>query len=186
MSTIAPEITKTGTVWTFDPAHSQVSFAVKHMMVSTVRGQFTGVSGTTIGEVHEPLGAEIDVEIDANSITTNNEQRDAHLRSADFLDAENYPTLTFKSTHIEEAGKDRYTIHGDLTIRGTTREVTLEAELNGHGTSPWGTEVVGVSARGEINRKEFGLNWNVALETGGILVGETIKIDIEVEAIKQA
>jgi polyisoprenoid-binding protein YceI len=137
MSIAAPA--RTGTLWTFDEAHSTVGFAVKHMMVTTVRGQFTRVEGTAIGEVHEPLGTEIDVEIDATSITTNNEMRDNHLRSADFLDAENYPTISFKSTRIEEKGHDRYAIVGDLTIRGVTREVVLDAEVNGYGKTPFGT-----------------------------------------------
>jgi polyisoprenoid-binding protein YceI len=183
MSIAAPA--KTGTLWKFDEAHTTVGFAVKHMMVTTVRGQFTKVNGSAIGETHEPLGAEIDVEIDAASINTNNEMRDNHLRSADFLDAENYPTISYKSTRIEERGNDRYTIYGDLTIRGVTREVVLEGEVNGFGKTPFGTEVAGVSVKGKINRKDFGLNWNVALETGGWLVGDTINIDIEVEAVKQ-
>jgi polyisoprenoid-binding protein YceI len=183
MSIAAPA--RTGTLWKFDEAHSTVGFAVKHMMVTTVRGQFTRVDGTAVGEVHEPIGTDIDVEIDATSITTNNEMRDNHLRSADFLDVENFPTISFKSTRIEEKGHDRFHIVGDLTIHGVTREVVLEAEVNGHGKTPFGTEVAGVSARGKINRKDFGLNWNVALETGGWLVGDSITIDIEIEAVKQ-
>jgi polyisoprenoid-binding protein YceI len=184
MSTLAPEA-KTGTLWKFDEAHSTVGFSVKHMMITTVRGQFTKVDGTAIGDVHEPLAAEIDVDIDAASITTNNETRDNHLRSADFFDVENYPTISFKSTRIEDRGNERYHIVGDLTIRGVTREVVLEAEINGHGKTPFGTDVAGVSAKGKINRKEFGLNWNVALETGGWLVGDTINVDIEVQAVRQ-
>lgn len=184
MAITAP--TRTGTIWKFDPHHSTVGFAVKHMMVTTVRGSFTNVDGTAIGEVHDPLATEIDVAIDASSITTNNEMRDNHLRSADFLDAENFPTITFKSTRIDEKGNNRYHIVGDLTIHGVTREVVLEAEASDEAKTPFGTEIVGVSAKGKINRKDFGLNWNVALETGGWLVGDTITIDIEVEAVKQS
>ena len=177
--------TATRTRWAFDPAHSSVEFRVKHMMVTTVKGRFTEVRGLAIGELDEPLATEVDVEIDAASIDTRNEQRDAHLRSADFLDVENFPTINFKSTRIEEHGKHSYSIAGDLTIRGVTREVVLDATVNGHGKTPFGTEVVGVSAETKINRKDFGLTWNVALETGGWLVGDEIKIEIEVEAVKQ-
>jgi polyisoprenoid-binding protein YceI len=185
MSISTPEVVSTGTRWTFDPTHSSVEFSVKHMMITTVRGRFTTLTGSAIGEIHEPLGSQIDVEIDASSIDTHNEQRDAHLRSADFLDVENYPTISYKSTRIEQKDQDRYTIYGDLTLHGVTREVELDGELNGHGTTPFGTEVVGVSAKGKINRKDFGLNWNVALEAGGWLVGDTLKIDIEIQAVKQ-
>jgi polyisoprenoid-binding protein YceI len=177
--------TATRTLWNFDPVHSSVEFRVKHMMVTTVKGRFTDVRGRAVGEVDDPLAVEVDVEIDAASIDTRNEQRDAHLRSADFLDAENYPAITFKSSRIEEKGEDRYSIAGDLTIRGTTREVVLDATVNGHGRTPFGTEVIGVSAETRINRKDFGLNWNVALETGGWLVGDEVKVEIEVEAVKQ-
>jgi polyisoprenoid-binding protein YceI len=185
MSISTPD-TRTRTVWAFDPAHSTVGFSAKHMMVTTVRGAFTKVEGKAIGEIDDPIATEIDVEIDASSIATNNEGRDGHLRSADFLDVENYPTISYKSTRIEEKGKDHYHIIGDLTIRGVTHEVVLEAEVNGHGKTPFGTEVIGVSAKGKLNRKDFGLNWNVALETGGWLVADTISLDIEVQAVKQS
>lgn len=173
------------TVWQFDPHHTSVEFKAKHMMVTTVKGEFTGVTGKIIGNVEDPTLAEIDVEIDASTVDTRNEQRDAHLRSADFLDAENYPTITFKSTRIERTGRDELRVYGDLTIHGVTREVALDATLNGVGKTPYGSEVAGLTVVGSINRKDFGLTWNVALETGGWLVGDTLKIEIDIEAIKQ-
>jgi polyisoprenoid-binding protein YceI len=177
--------TETRTVWTFDPTHTEVGFSVKHMMVTTVRGRFTDVKGTINLDENNYANSSVEVEINANSIDTRNEQRDAHLRSADFLDTENYPTITFKSTDIEVLAEDELKVTGDLTVRGVTRPVTLEATVNGRGKSPFGTEVAGISLQGILPRKEYGLNWNVALETGGVLVGEKVKIEIEVEAVKQ-
>jgi polyisoprenoid-binding protein YceI len=174
------------TVWQIDSAHSTVGFKVKHMMVANVRGQFQEVKGDILGDLEDPTRASVDVEIAAASIDTRNEQRDTHLRSADFLDAENFPTLSFKSTRIDRLSVDRLKIVGDLTIRGTTREVELDTTLNGTGTNPWGAEVAGVSAETRINRKDFGLTWNVALETGGWLVGDKIDIDLEMELHKQS
>lgn len=185
MSIVSPQpITRT--VWAFDPAHSSVEFKTKHMMVASVRGKFAGVEGTITGDLNQAELARIDVRIDAASIDTRNEGRDTHLRSADFLDVETYPVITYQSTRIERMEDDRFRVQGDLTIRGTTRAIELEAEINGTGTSPWGQEVVGMSVTGVLNRKDYGLNWNVALETGGFLVGDTITIEIEIEAIKQA
>jgi polyisoprenoid-binding protein YceI len=175
----------TTTTWTFDPGHTTVEFRAKHMMVTTVKGRFTEVSGAIIGHPDQAELAEIDVTINANSIDTRNEQRDTHLRSADFLDVENHPTLTYKSIRVERDGTDRFKVWGDLTIRGVTRNIVLEAELNGVEKSPWGSEVAGITATGEINRKDFGLVWNVALESGGWLVGDKVKIEIDIEAIRQ-
>jgi polyisoprenoid-binding protein YceI len=183
VTTASPQ-TETRTTWTFDPTHTHVGFKTKHMMVTTVRGQFTGITGTIVGDVTDPTLAEVDVEIDASTIDTRNEQRDAHLRSADFLDVENFPSITFRSTRIERKDEDEYKAYGDLTIHGVTRPVELDVTVNGGGKTPFGTEVIGVSAQTSINRKEFGLNWNVALETGGWLVGDKINIDIDIEAIK--
>jgi polyisoprenoid-binding protein YceI len=174
------------TVWGFDPAHTSIEFKTKHMMVTTVKGQFNEVTGQILGDIEDPTNAEIDVEIQAASIDTRNEQRDAHLRSPDFLDAETYPTITYKSTRIERVGNEKFKVYGNLTIRGVTREIDLDATVNGHGRTPFGTEVVGVSCEGTLNRKDFGLTWNVALETGGWLVGDTLKLDLEIEAVKQA
>lgn len=178
--------TATRTTWTLDPAHTSVEFSAKHMMVSTVRGKFATVTGTIVEDEANLANSTVEVEIDAASLDTRNDQRDTHLRSADFLDSENFPAITFKSTKIEPISADELKVTGDLTVRGTTRPVTLDATINGRGKSPWGQEVAGISLTGTLNRKDFGLNWNVALETGGVLVSDKIKIDIEVEAIKQS
>ena len=174
------------TTWAIDPSHSLVEFGVKHMMFATVKGRFAGVRGRIDLNEADPAQSSVEVEIDAASIDTRDEKRDAHLRSADFFDAESHPVLTFKSTRVEPAGPDKLRITGDLTIRGITREVTLDATVNGRGVTPWGNEVAGYSAETQINRKDYGLGWNAALESGGVLVGDTVKISIEVEAGKQA
>jgi polyisoprenoid-binding protein YceI len=174
----------TTTVWQIDPAHTSVEFSVRHMMVSTVKGRFAVIRGTITDVGDDPSRSSVEVEIDAASLTTNDDRRDGHLRSPDFLHAENHPTLTFKSKHISGT-RDAFTVVGDLTIRGETREVTLDVSFNGIGTSPYGQTIAGFSASTRLNRKDFGLNWNVALETGGVLVGDQIKVDIELEAVKQ-
>jgi polyisoprenoid-binding protein YceI len=174
------------TTWTFDPAHTLVEFSVKHMMVSTVKGRFSDVEGTITGSIDDPTDALVEVRIGAASIDTRNEQRDGHLKSADFLDVDHYPDITFKSTTIEQLSENHLKVHGDLTIRGVTRPVELDAAINGVGTSPWGQQVAGISLEAIITRQDFGLTWNVGLETGGVLVGNTAKISIEVEAVKQA
>lgn len=173
------------TLWQIDPNHSLVEFSVRHMMVSNVKGRFGGVSGT-IETIDENIGdAKVHVEIDAASIDTRAEQRDAHLRSADFLDVENFPKLTFDSTRIVDHKNGSFDVVGNLTIRGTTKEVLLHAQDNGRGNSPFGTYVAGFSATTTINRHDFGAKWNVALEAGGFLVGDTVTISLEVEAVKQ-
>ncbi len=177
--------TETITTWAIDPAHALIEFGVKHMMVTTVKGRFTGIEGTITVDEQDPANSRADVAIDAASITTGNEQRDAHLRSADFLDADTYPTITFTSTRVQPTSDATFDVTGDLTIRGTTRPVTLAVELNGRGTSPYGQEVAGLSAITTLNRHEFGLNWNVALEAGGVLVGPTARVVIELEAVRQ-
>lgn len=186
MTIPTPTETATQTTWAFDPAHTSVEFKAKHMMVSTVRGKFAGVTGTIIEYPSNLANSTVEVEIDAASLDSHNEQRDAHLRSADFLDVENFPVIVFKSTKIAVLSNDELTVTGDLTIRDVTRPITLDARINGRGRSPWGSEVAGVSLTGSLNRKDFGLNWNVALETGGVLVSDKVSIDIEVEAIKQS
>ena len=183
MSITSPEV-GTRTTWTFDPAHTQVEFSAKHMMVTTVKGLFTELTGTIEADDNNYANSTVEVEIKAASIDTRNEQRDGHLRSADFLDVENFPVVTFKSTNIEVLAEDELKVTGDLTVRGTTHPVTLEAVINGRGTNPWGAEVAGISLQGVINRKDFGLNWNVALEAGGVLVSDKVKIAIEVQAVK--
>jgi polyisoprenoid-binding protein YceI len=182
---IASTQTDTMTKWELDPAHTLVEFGVKHMMVTTVRGRFAGVRGTILADEAHPENSQMGAEIDAGTIDTGNEQRDAHLRSSDFLDVENFPTITFKSTRVDVLGGDHLRVVGDLTIRGVTREVELDTTVNGRGKTPYGTEVAGLSAATSIRRKDFGLEWNVALDAGGWLVGEDVKITLEVEAVKQ-
>jgi polyisoprenoid-binding protein YceI len=181
MSTVA---TAVGTSWRVDPSHSHVEFAVRHLMISTVKGRFADVSGTLIGDEANPKNASIDLTIPVASIDTHESQRDAHLRSADFFDAEQHPAITFRSTRIERAGSDTFTVTGDLTIRGVNKPITLTVHAGGRGRDPWGGERVGYSATTRINRKDFGLNWNQALETGGVLVGDQVTISVELELVK--
>ena len=170
------------TAWTLDPVHSQVRFGARHMMISTVKGSFQDLEGTI--HLHEEAFTDsgVEVTIDAASIDTGNEDRDEHLRSGDFLAVEEHPELTFRSTSVEGSPED-FRIHGQLTIRGTTRDVTLKGEELGRGTDPWGNPRVGFEASTSISRKDFGLTWNQTLETGGVLVGDEVKISIEVQAI---
>lgn len=181
--------TSTRTTWTLDPAHSGIEFAVKHMMFTTVRGRFKDVKGT-IQLDEENLGkSEIAVEITAASIDTGVADRDKHLRSGDFLDVEKYPTLTFRSKRVEGTMKgegDRFTVVGDLTIRDVSKEVVLEGVFEGTGKDPWGNTRVGARATTKIDRREWGLTWNAALEAGGVLVGTDVRIELELQAIKQA
>jgi len=174
------------TTWTIDPAHSNVEFGVKHMMFTTVKGRFSDVRGTiTLDEQHVE-NSSVEVEIGVASIDTRDEKRDVHLRSADFFDVERFPTMTFKSTRVEPTSGGEARVTGDLTIHGVTREVVLNTTMTGRGTNPWGAEVAGFEATTRINRKDFGLEWNVALESGGFLVGDEIKISIDIEAPKQS
>jgi polyisoprenoid-binding protein YceI len=176
------------TTWKLDPAHTAVEFAVKHMMFTTVRGRFKGVDGTINVDEQNPNASHVEVEIDAASIDTAVGDRDAHLRSADFLDAQTHPRITFRSTRVEGAHRkegDRFKVTGILTIRGTSQEATLECSFEGLGKDPWGGQRAGFNARTEIDRREWGLKWNQALETGGILVGNSVKIEIEAQAVKQ-
>ncbi len=174
------------TVWEIDPAHTMIELAVRHMMISTVKGRFSDVRGTVRVDDDEPTTAEIDVTVDAASIDTRQPDRDTHLRSADFLDVENHPEIHFRSTGVERTGEGRYRVTGDLTIRDTTREVVLDAEEQGRGTDPWGAERAGYRATARLDRRDFGLTWNQALETGGVLVGNEVRIAIETELIRQA
>jgi polyisoprenoid-binding protein YceI len=171
--------------WKIDPAHTRAVFSVRHMMISNVHGQFEKVTGTVQFDEAVPGRSRVDVQIDAASINTRDDRRDAHLRSPDFLDAEQYPFLTFKSTKVDVKDAAEGRIHGDLTIRGVTRPVVLDVEYNGQARNPYGLTSAGFTAHTKINRKDWGLTWNVALETGGVLVGDTINIAIELEIIKQ-
>lgn len=172
-------------LWTIDPAHSRIEFLVRHMMISKVRGLFDQFSGTVALDEENPENTFVEVQIEAASINTRDERRDAHLRSADFFDAENYPYLTFRSKDVKRLGENAARMTGDLTIRGTTHAVVMDVEFNGIAKSPWGTESAGFTAHTKINRKDWNLTWNQALETGGVLVGDDIEINIELELIKQ-
>lgn len=177
------------TIWQLDPAHTTIEFAVKHMMFTTVRGRFRNFTGTVRVDERNPDKSHVNVEIEAASIDTGVGDRDTHLRSADFLDVENHPKLTFRSTRIEGAYKkqgDRFRITGDLEIRGTAMPVTLDATFEGLGKDPWGNQRAGFAARTEIDRREWGLRWNQALETGGVLVANSVRIEIEAQAIRQS
>ena len=176
------------TIWEIDPNHTTIEFAVKHMMFTTVRGRFTQFSGTVRVDERNPDMSGVDVDIEAASIDTGVNDRDVHLRSADFLDVENHPRITFRSTRIEGAHAkdgDRFRITGDLEIRGQAMPVTLDATFEGIGKDPWGKQRSGFAARTEIDRREWGLRWNQALEAGGVLVANSVKIEIEAQAVKQ-
>ena len=174
----------TWSVWHIDPRHTLAEFSVRHMMLSKVRGQFTGVSGTIVDADEDPKYSSVRAAVDVTTLVTGDPQRDEHLRSADFFDAANYPSMTFESRRVT-GPREHFTVSGDLTIRGQTREVSLDVKLNGTATNPMGQTVAGFTARTEINRKDFGLNWNMALEAGGFLVGDTATIEIELEAVKE-
>lgn len=186
MTTAATPTTTGTTTWNIDPAHSLVEFAVKHLMISTVKGRFGDVKGTITYNESQPTQSKVQIEIATGSIDTRAEQRDAHLRSPDFFDVERFPTMKFTSKRIEGDINGEFKLIGDLTIRDQTREVTLDAEFQGRGKDPWGGERMGFEANGKINRKEFGLLWNQALEAGGWLLGDDIKMSIEVELVKSA
>ena len=181
-TTITPA---TGTTWHIDPAHTHVEFSVKHLMIAKVKGRFAGVAGT-VALAPGLAGSTVDVSIETASIDTRDAKRDAHLRSADFFDVEHHPEITFRSRQVLPTGMGEFGIIGDLTIRGVTREVRLEVSDEGRGTDPWGGERAGFSATTEVDRRDFGLTWNQALETGGVLVGNEIRIALEVELVKEA
>ena len=172
--------------WNIDPSHSAIAFTVRHMVVSKTRGRFTKWSGQLRFDADDPAVSSVEVTIEPASIDTADAQRDAHLRSPDFFDVEKFPQATFRSTKVEDRGGDRYRVTGDLTIRGVTRPVVLDVTYEGSGKDPWGGERAGFSATTSFDRKQFGLEWNKALETGGLLVGEKVDLTLEVEAIKQA
>jgi polyisoprenoid-binding protein YceI len=171
--------------WNLDPVHSEVTFKVKHMMITSVTGHFRDYAVTALTEREDFSKANVAFTGKLNSLTTGNEQRDAHLRSADFFDAENHNDVTFKSTSFEKDGND-YSLTGELTIKGITRPVTLNVEFGGIQKDPWGNTKAGFSVSGKINRRDFGLNWNAALETGGVLVGDDVKIASEIQLIRAA
>ncbi len=170
--------------WNIDPAHSSVEFVARHLVVSKVKGRFSAFAGTINVGSADSSGAKVEATIQAASVDTHDEQRDTHLRSADFFDVENHPTITFVSTAVRPDGDD-FEVEGDLTIRGVTRSVAMRLEYNGTSADPWGGTRAGFSAATEVNRRDFGLSFDVKLDTGGALVGEKIKINLEVEAVLQ-
>jgi polyisoprenoid-binding protein YceI len=175
------QTTSTTRTYAIDPAHSEVLFAVRHLMIAKVRGHFTGVTGTvTLGAGDVPTA--IEASIGATTVSTRDEKRDAHLRSPDFLDVANFPHLTFKSTAITGSGPE-FTIVGDLTIRGTTQSVTLQASVGGRATDPWGNDRVAYSASARIIRSAFGVSFNAPLETGGVMVSDEVDITLDIEAV---
>ena len=171
--------------WKIDSAHTLASFTVRHMMISNVRGEFEKVTGTVDFNEEYPTETTVDVQIDVSSINTRDSQRDQHLKSPDFFNIELYPTISFKSKRVERTGDTSARLIGDMTIKDITREVNLDVDYAGLATSPWGATSAGFTATSKINRKDWDLNWNVALETGGWLVGEEIKINIDLEIIKE-
>ncbi len=171
--------------WTLDPAHSLAEFAVKHLMISTVKGRFGDMTGTLHLDPARPTDSRVEVDLDVSSVTTSDEKRDTHLKSADFFDVGKYPSMKFRTTGVEGDINGRFKLIGDLTIRDTTRRVVLDANAEGRVKDPWGGERMGFTASGRINRTEFNLTWNVALEAGGVLVGDDVRLSIEAEFLKQ-
>ena len=175
----------TTTTWNLDPAHTVAEFKVKHMMIANVKGQFSKISGVLVRDESDPTHDRVEATIEAASIETRNEQRDGHLKSPDFFHVEKFPTLHFKSTGIKVVGEEELSLEGDLTIRGVTRKVQFAVEgPTPPAKDPWGNTRIGVSASTKINRKDFGLTWNTALETGGILVGDDVTITLDAQFVK--
>jgi polyisoprenoid-binding protein YceI len=172
------------TKWKLDDNHKSVEFVVKHMMISKVKGTFKDFQATIDADVEDLTTADIEFVVELASVDTGNEDRDNHLRSADFFDVEQHPQMTFKSTNIVAKGDGEYDVTGDLSLHGTTKQETFKTTYEGSGVDPYGNEVVAFSVEGKVNRKDYGLTWNVALEAGGVLVGEDIKFTIETEAVK--
>jgi polyisoprenoid-binding protein YceI len=179
-----PAVGQNRSVWHIDSAHSLVEFSIRHMMISTVKGRFTGLTDTILDVADNPAESSVSVQVDAASLTTGDPKRDAHLRSPDFFDVASFPSITFESRRVE-GPREKFSVVGDLTIHGQTLPVTLGVTFNGVGTDPYGKTIAAFTADTTINRKDFGLNWNVALETGGVLVSDNLKVQIEVEAVRQ-
>ena len=178
--------TATKTKWTLDPTHSELVFKVRHMMITNVKGEFRKYDATLVSEGLDFTKSAIEVSVDASSIFTKDDSRDGHLKSADFFDVENYPELTFSGKSFKKVDDEEYKLTGILTIKGVSKEIELDVEFGGISRDPWGNEKVGFTVEGKINRKDFGLNWNAALETGGVLVSDEVKITADVQFIKQA
>ena len=174
----------TAGTWTIDPSHTDVSFTVRHLMVSKVRGSFTRFDGTIV-IAEDPLASSVEASVDLSSIDTRDENRDAHLRSADFFETETYPTMTFRSTKVRRAGSD-FAVEGELSLHGVTRPVQLDLEFNGVSADPWGGTRAGFSAETEINRRDFGIDISMPLDGGGVVVGDKVKVHLEIEAVLQS
>lgn len=186
MTTAAPQTSSQPSRWTLDASHSSVGFSVRHMMITNVRGEFEKLTGEVVFDPKQLASAKVSASIDVASINTREAKRDEHLRSADFFDAAAHPAITFVSRSVRAKG-DGYEIVGDLTIRGTTKEVTLTVEdVTAEHADPWGQRRIGASAKAKVRRSDFGMTWNAALEAGGVLVGDEISIQIEVSLVKQA
>lgn len=170
--------------YTIDPAHSEVGFVVRHMGFSKVRGRFETFEGTVTGNPDDISSLQARVEIDGRSITTDEKKRDEHLRSSDFLDIENHPKIIFQSTRVTKVDGQTFTVEGELTIRGVTKQVELRGKYLGEGKDPWGGTRVGFEASTTVNRKDYGVNWNAALEAGGFLVGDDVKIELDIQAVR--
>lgn len=177
---------ETKTKWVIDPQHSEINFKVKHLMITNVKGEFKNFSGDVLTSGDDFDNASITVHIDASSIFTNSDDRDTHLKGSDFFDVENFKEITFVSKSFKKISDDEYKLIGDLTIKDVTNEVSLNVEFGGINSDPWGNVKAGFSMEQKINRKDWGLNYNAVLETGGVLVGEEVKINIEVELLKQS
>lgn len=172
--------------WTIDPAHSELSFKVKHLMITNVKGEFKSFEGEVLSNGNDFIGDSIKMTLQADSIFTNAADRDAHLKSADFFDVENFKEITFTGSGLKKVDDENFTLKGVLTMKGVAREITLDVEFGGVNKDPWGNEKAGFAISTKINRKDWGLNWNSALETGGVLVGEEVKISGELQFVKQA
>lgn len=176
----------TNTTWALDPTHSELQFKIKHLMISTVTGQFSKFSGTVETNGDDFATAKVQFEADIDSISTNNEQRDAHLKAGDFFDAEKFPKLIFEGSSMEKTGDDEYKLHGTITIRGVSKEVTFNVEYGGITQDPWGNTRTGFSVTGKINRRDFGVSFGAVTETGGLLLGDEVKLNANAEFVKQA
>lgn len=174
------------TKWSLDPTHSEIGFKIKHLMISNVSGNFNKFDVEVETNSDDFTNARVTANIDVASINTNNEQRDAHLRTADFFEAEKHPNITFKSAKVERADDDTFNLYGDLTIKETTKPVKLSVEYSGIAKDPWGNVKAGFTINGKINRKDWGVNYNAVLETGGLMLGEELKLHAEIQLVKQA
>lgn len=174
------------TVYAIDPAHSSAQFTIRHLMISNVRGDFKSVKGTVVYDPENLAASSLEAEIDVNSLNTRDENRDAHVKSAEFFNVEKYPSITFKSSKVEREGEDEFRITGNLTILGVSKEVVLKVEgPSDEAKDPWGNVRIGASATTKIKRSDYGLTWNAALETGGVMLGDDVKIELDVELVKQ-